>query len=613
MNNSRIHLYRTLAEICTDKERIRRIVTGTELDASQLNFNSDALSVWHQVLEQANNQGNDSFYNLLGTLKQEFKRLAKITTAIDACLIEDGIAPKDFFPPTKPGKKAAPGFQWDELFRAVVLIAILPILLCTILFVSNLLTWVTLGTTLFIAFIASFIVKIEEWSSKTEIIYSWIIIGALAILPISYLLQSGSPPHDQPPKTPSAVTEEAPTSTKTLEPPGPGVLETRLTITSTVLPTNVTPSETASTPSPPSPVPSVQVPTPDPTILKILGNAGVLTGGDDPKLIVGVRFDTPPYGYDSNLLEEDCDPSQPLDRFDPEGYDIDIAHQLAEDWLNNRDAVEFRCVPKDQRQSLINDGSIKLGIFAFSRNDKRCAARSEAPDDRVWCSEPYMLDGYGILTYSDNSDINILCNVINQKVVVSNNTTAADDFQTNTQTFCGGQANVTQSGNERSVLLNDVAGKIYSAYVTDAEITTSLANSDNRLKPIPGKLGPLVELVIAVTPNQRDLLNLVDNTLLEWKNKNNDEKIILQTLMEGAALTCINRYPENLCGLIPISDIVPKFTVESGDTLSSISLLLWGRLDLWKCIAEANDIDVRQPIIKNGTELTIPARNTCPE
>lgn len=83
--------------------------------------------------------------------------------------------------------------------------------------------------------------------------------------------------------------------------------------------------------------------------------------------------------------------------------------------------------------------------------------------------------------------------------------------------------------------------------------------------------------------------------------------------MEGAALTCINRYPENLCGLIPISDIVPKFTVESGDTLSSISLLLWGRLDLWKCIAEANDIDVRQPIIKNGTELTIPARNTCPE
>ena len=107
----------------------------------------------------------------------------------------------------------------------------------------------------------------------------------------------------------------------------------------------------------------------------------VQTIKDRGKLIVGVKYDVPKFGYDNP------------DSGELEGMEIDLAKALAEEILGDENAVEFVMVTAKTRGPLMDSGEIDVTIATMTTNEERLASYAH--------TEPYYTDIGAVMVMKD--------------------------------------------------------------------------------------------------------------------------------------------------------------------------------------------------------------------
>jgi glutamate transport system substrate-binding protein len=103
------------------------------------------------------------------------------------------------------------------------------------------------------------------------------------------------------------------------------------------------------------------------------------------KLVVGTKFDQPLFGQKNPTGGG------------VEGFDAEIARQLAKDLTGSEDNVEFVEAVSKNREPFITDGKVDLVVATYTINDKRKQVVSFAG--------PYYTAGQDIMVKSDNENI----------------------------------------------------------------------------------------------------------------------------------------------------------------------------------------------------------------
>ena len=272
--------------------------------------------------------------------------------------------------------------------------------------------------------------------------------------------------------------------------------------------------------------------------------------------------------------------------------------------------MEFHCVPVKDRLSAVQNGSVKLGLFALSKLSERCidvTQTANANGDKILCSDPYMLDGLGILAKA-GSLINGLCDINGRTVAVVDGTSAQSGLENEIRSFCG-FSNVptwVPFPNREEAIQNMLIAEGADAYITNFEILHALQGRYPGSRLIDGAFAPEEKIVIGIAPNNQSLLDLVNETIA-WMKENGR----LADLMKEAGLYCVTSPSAlgELCSLEPITQET-QYKVKAGDILSAIALNAYGSSELWPCIKMHNTIeDERQ--LQSGDDIKLPDIKTC--
>lgn len=119
----------------------------------------------------------------------------------------------------------------------------------------------------------------------------------------------------------------------------------------------------------------------------------ILTRG---KIIVGVKYDTKPFGYINEKQEL-------------VGYDIDLAKRIAKELLGDENKIEFKQVTPSNRILALNSGQVDMVIATMTITNQRSAI--------VDFSVPYYIAGQAVLVPS-KSDIVTMSDLNGKKVII---------------------------------------------------------------------------------------------------------------------------------------------------------------------------------------------------
>lgn len=141
------------------------------------------------------------------------------------------------------------------------------------------------------------------------------------------------------------------------------------------------------------PVLTYVAPTPEPFPAQVTTAARIRERG---AIIVGIRYDLEPFSYISANGEL-------------AGLEIDLAHELAQRWLGNADAVLFRQLRSDTAAQHLTDGNVDIVIAGVShtRNDEQA----------IDFGPPYFINGQALLTFPDTG-ISALANTSGRHIGV---------------------------------------------------------------------------------------------------------------------------------------------------------------------------------------------------
>lgn len=120
------------------------------------------------------------------------------------------------------------------------------------------------------------------------------------------------------------------------------------------------------------------------------------------KLIVGVKFDTKPFGY--------IDEKQNLT-----GFDVDLAREIAKRLLGSENKVEFKQVTPSNRILSLNSGQVDMVIATMTVTNER--------KEVIDFSKPYYIAGQAILVPSE-SNITSMSDLNGKKVIIIFGSTA---------------------------------------------------------------------------------------------------------------------------------------------------------------------------------------------
>lgn len=100
------------------------------------------------------------------------------------------------------------------------------------------------------------------------------------------------------------------------------------------------------------------------------------------KLVCGVKYDVPNFGYENP------------DTGELEGMEIELCKQLAKEILGDEDAVEFVMVTAKTRGPLMDSGEVDVCIATMTTNEERLASYSH--------TEPYYTDIGAVMVLKDS-------------------------------------------------------------------------------------------------------------------------------------------------------------------------------------------------------------------
>ncbi|MFF0270524.1 glutamate ABC transporter substrate-binding protein [Kribbella sp. NPDC004536] len=118
--------------------------------------------------------------------------------------------------------------------------------------------------------------------------------------------------------------------------------------------------------------------------LAACGNgSGSGSGGSGDKITIGIKYDQPGLG-----LKEGSNYT---------GMDVDVAKYVAKEMGYDEKNITFKESPSAQRETLLENGQVKMIFATYSITDKR--------KEKVSFAGPYLVAGQDLLVKADNTDI----------------------------------------------------------------------------------------------------------------------------------------------------------------------------------------------------------------
>lgn len=227
--------------------------------------------------------------------------------------------------------------------------------------------------------------------------------------------------------------------------------------------------------------------------------------GEKRKLIVGVDQNSYRWGYrDPNSGE-----SGKL-----EGFDIDLVHRIAEEILGDRDAVQFKAIPTDQRIPAIKAGRVDMVVRTMTINCDRL--------QDVAFSAPYFKTGQQVLAPKSSPIEGYDETLANQEICTATGSTAYAKLEADKQA-----GRLPESTDIRTTVPNQLdclvrlqLGEV-DAVVTDGALAASQAAQDPTVE-LKGEAFTAEYYGVAMKKDADDLVRRVNQVLVDFREDSSD-------------------------------------------------------------------------------------------
>ncbi|MFG3128587.1 glutamate ABC transporter substrate-binding protein [Streptomyces tendae] len=222
--------------------------------------------------------------------------------------------------------------------------------------------------------------------------------------------------------------------------------------------------------------------------------------GEKRKLVVGVDQNSYRWGY--------RDPNSGGDA-ELEGFDIDLAHRIAEDILGDADAVQFKAIPTDQRIPAIQDGRVDMVVRTMTINCDRL--------EDVAFSAPYFRTGQQVLAPKSSKITGYDGTLAGKEICTAAGSTALSTLEQDQKDgrLAEGVDLRTTVPNQLDCLVRLQLGEV-DAVVTDGALAASQAAQDPTVE-LKGDAFTTEYYGVAMKKDADDLVRRVNQVLQEWR------------------------------------------------------------------------------------------------
>ncbi len=222
--------------------------------------------------------------------------------------------------------------------------------------------------------------------------------------------------------------------------------------------------------------------------------------GEKRKLIVGVDQNSYRWGY--------RDPNSGVTG-KLEGFDIDLVHRIAEDILGDRNAVQFKAIPTDQRIPAIMGGRIDMVVRTMTINCDRM--------QEVAFSAPYFRTGQQVLAPKSSPIKGYDKTLADQRICTATGSTAYTQLKADKEAGRLPQSTdiSTTVPNQLDCLVRLQLGEV-NAVVTDAALAASQAAQDPTVE-LKGEAFTAEYYGVAMKEDADDLVRRVNQILVDFR------------------------------------------------------------------------------------------------
>ena len=250
----------------------------------------------------------------------------------------------------------------------------------------------------------------------------------------------------------------------------------------------------------------------------------------DRRLIVGIDTNSYRWGY--------LNPNNTSGA--PEGFDIDLVHQIAKDILGDPDAVSFKAIPTSRRVKAIQDDEVDMVVRTMTINCDRIK--------QVAFSAPYFRTGQQVLAPRTSAITGYNKTLAHKKICSADSSTALERLQGDQGkgTLPAGADIRTVVPNQLDCLVKLQLGEV-DAVVTDGALAASQAAQDPTVQ-LKGGLFSDEYYGVAMKLGSRDLIRQVNRTLQNYIKDGNwaasYEKWLHPTMDQGGEKSASATPPE---------------------------------------------------------------------
>jgi polar amino acid transport system substrate-binding protein len=214
----------------------------------------------------------------------------------------------------------------------------------------------------------------------------------------------------------------------------------------------------------------------------------------DRRLIVGVDTNSYRWGYlNPNNVKGEL-----------EGFDIDLAHQIAKDLLGDPDLVSFKAIPTNQRIPAIQHDEVDMVVRTMTITCDRL--------QQVAFSAPYFSTGQQVLAPKTSTITGYDTSLAGKKVCSAKGSTAYDNLKADRGVKIPASTDIsTQVPNQLDCLVKLQLGEV-DAVVTDGALAASQAAQDPTVE-LKGRPFTHEYYGVAMKKGYDDLVRQVNRTL----------------------------------------------------------------------------------------------------
>ncbi|MFJ9814621.1 glutamate ABC transporter substrate-binding protein [Streptomyces sp. NPDC101151] len=221
--------------------------------------------------------------------------------------------------------------------------------------------------------------------------------------------------------------------------------------------------------------------------------------GAKRKLVVGVDQNSYHWGYRNPNTEG----------AELEGFDIDLAHRIAQDILGDPDAVQFKAIPTSQRIPAIQDGRVDMVVRTMTITCQRLG--------EVAFSAPYFKTGQQVLAPKSSPVTGYDDTLAHKKICTASGSTAYSKLKADRDkgTLPGSTDISTTVPNQLDCLVRLQLGEV-DAVVTDGALAASQAAQDPTVE-LKGEAFTTEYYGVAMKKDATDLVRRVNRILVDYR------------------------------------------------------------------------------------------------